>query len=221
MADTRELILEAAWDLFAERGFEDVSVRDVTSAAGVNLASVSYHFGGKDGLIQETVKRCLNPLYEYGIKLLKDAEIEYGGLENIPFKHLMMCWIRPTLLPEECGVRFDLILRLIARYLIEVNYAVPLISQRLLGESFDGYIKAFSVHCPDYTSEQIVRQLIFIEGAAFYSGGIGPTIMQHISGKKVDISVADREAILNDVVHCSLFGFRGKEDGCCMQSVTT
>lgn len=215
MVDTRELILEAAWDLFAERGFEDVSVRDVTSAAGVNLASVSYHFGGKDGLIQETVKRCLNPLYEYGIKLLKDAEIEYEGLENIPFKHLMMCWLRPTILPEECGVRFDLILRLIARYLIEINYSVPLVSRRLLGESFQGYIKAFQIHCPDYSAEQIVRQLIFIEGAAFYSGGIGPAIMQQISGKKVDVSMVARESILNDVVNCSLHGFCGDRGGCC------
>ncbi len=58
--DTREQILEAAWNLFADRGFEDVSVRDVTNAAGVNLASVSYHFGGKEGLIQETVNYRLN-----------------------------------------------------------------------------------------------------------------------------------------------------------------
>lgn len=45
MGDTRKEILDAAWDLFAEKGFEAVSVRDVTTAAGVNLASVSSHFG--------------------------------------------------------------------------------------------------------------------------------------------------------------------------------
>ena len=210
MADTRELILDAAWILFAERGFEAVSVRDVTTAADVNLASVSYHFGGKDGLIQETVKRCLNPLYEYSLKLLKDAEVEYGGLENIPLKHLMACWLRPMLMPEECGVRFDMILRLTARYLIEVDYAVPSNSQRLLMESFAVYIKAFKVHCPDFSDEKITKQLIFVEGAAFYAGGLGQGLAQLISGKKADGKYADREDILKDIVNCSLSGFYAK-----------
>jgi len=210
MASTREQILDAAWELFAKKGFEAVSVRDVTSAAGVNLASVSYHFGGKDGLIQETVKRCLNPLYEYGLKLLKEAEEEFGGVQNIPIKRLMECWLRPMLMPEECGVRFDMILRLTARYLIEIDYKVPPASQLLLMKSFNAYIKAFKAHLPNHTEEQIVKQLIFVEGAAFYGGGLGKGLVQLMKGEKANGELPDREAILKDVVECSLPGFCGK-----------
>lgn len=210
MADTREQILEAAWDLFAERGFEDVSVRDVTKVAGVNLASVSYHFGGKDGLIQETVKRCLNPLYEYGAKLMEDSVQEYGSMEKIPLRHIMECWLRPVLLPEECGVRFDLVMRLVARYLIECNYSVPVVSQRLLSETFRVYAQALSHHYPDLSYEQLVKRILYMEGAAMYGSGLGQIIMQLIKGESVDMQGVDREALLAEVTDFALYGFAGK-----------
>jgi AcrR family transcriptional regulator len=48
---TRDRLLAEGWRLFSERGFEATSVRDITAAAGANLAAVSYHFGGKDKLL--------------------------------------------------------------------------------------------------------------------------------------------------------------------------
>lgn len=49
--DTKTRILEAAARLFAERGLEGVSLRAVTTEAGVNLAAVNYHFGSKEALL--------------------------------------------------------------------------------------------------------------------------------------------------------------------------
>ena len=37
--------------LFAEHGLDRVSIRDITEAAGVNIAAVNYHFATKDALI--------------------------------------------------------------------------------------------------------------------------------------------------------------------------
>ena len=50
---TRTAILAAAERLYAERGFGDVTLRDIVAAADVNLAAVNYHFGSKDELIAE------------------------------------------------------------------------------------------------------------------------------------------------------------------------
>jgi AcrR family transcriptional regulator len=50
---TRTAILNAAEQLYAERGFSDVTLRDIVAAASVNLAAVNYHFGSKDELIAE------------------------------------------------------------------------------------------------------------------------------------------------------------------------
>ena len=58
-------------------------MRDVTNEAGVNLASVSYHFGSKDGLIQEVVKKVLNPANQHRMDLLEAAVADAGGLKSL------------------------------------------------------------------------------------------------------------------------------------------
>lgn len=53
MTDTRRRILVAAERLYAERGLDGVSLREITEAAGQrNNAAVHYHFGGRDGLVR-------------------------------------------------------------------------------------------------------------------------------------------------------------------------
>jgi AcrR family transcriptional regulator len=47
---TRERILEAALDLFGDRGLTGTTVREIAQRAHVNVAAISYHFGGKDQL---------------------------------------------------------------------------------------------------------------------------------------------------------------------------
>lgn len=56
---TQEKILNAAEALFAEQGFEQTSLRQITTEAEVNLASVNYHFGSKKALIQAVMARYL------------------------------------------------------------------------------------------------------------------------------------------------------------------
>jgi AcrR family transcriptional regulator len=48
--DTRAAIIEAAMRGFAERGFAATSTREIAASAGTNIASISYHFGSKEGL---------------------------------------------------------------------------------------------------------------------------------------------------------------------------
>jgi len=47
---TREQILEAAGQLFAERGYADTTSKAICARASVNIAAVNYHFGSRDGL---------------------------------------------------------------------------------------------------------------------------------------------------------------------------
>ena len=55
--DTKARILEAAGQVFAEKGFRDATIRDICQLAQVNLAAVNYHFGDKERLYIESVKR--------------------------------------------------------------------------------------------------------------------------------------------------------------------
>jgi TetR/AcrR family transcriptional regulator, regulator of cefoperazone and chloramphenicol sensitivity len=58
-AETRERLLRTALELFAERGFAKVTVRDICREAQANVAAVSYHFGDKLGLYKEAVRGAL------------------------------------------------------------------------------------------------------------------------------------------------------------------
>ena len=62
--DTRERILLASQKLFAEKGFDATSVRDLTTEARCNVASVNYYFGGKDNLYLETFRSMVEVLRE-------------------------------------------------------------------------------------------------------------------------------------------------------------
>ncbi|EJL6541324.1 TetR/AcrR family transcriptional regulator [Vibrio cholerae] len=58
-SSTKEKILDVAEGLFAEYGFNDTSLRTITSKAEVNLASVNYHFGDKKTLVRAVLNRYL------------------------------------------------------------------------------------------------------------------------------------------------------------------
>jgi AcrR family transcriptional regulator len=53
--DTRTRLLEAAGEVFAERGFQAATVREICGRAGANLAAVNYYFGDKQRLYLEVV----------------------------------------------------------------------------------------------------------------------------------------------------------------------
>ncbi|KJR21602.1 TetR family transcriptional regulator [Vibrio navarrensis] len=61
-SSTKEKILDIAEGLFAEYGFNDTSLRTITGKAGVNLASVNYHFGDKKTLVRAVLDRYLEAL---------------------------------------------------------------------------------------------------------------------------------------------------------------
>lgn len=56
---TRERLLDAATEVFALRGFDAGTVREITTRAGVNVASVNYHFNHKAELYEATINRAL------------------------------------------------------------------------------------------------------------------------------------------------------------------
>jgi AcrR family transcriptional regulator len=77
--DTKEIILDTAERLFAERSYASVSLREITAEAGVNLAAVNYHFGSKDALLLAVFKRRAIDLNRERLNLLREAEARAGG----------------------------------------------------------------------------------------------------------------------------------------------
>lgn len=51
----REKLLASAKQLIAEKGYGEITARDLVTASQTNLASIGYHFGSKDALLTEAV----------------------------------------------------------------------------------------------------------------------------------------------------------------------
>ena len=74
MRNTRSIILDTAERLFAERGIRGVSVRAILTEAKLNVALAHYHFGSREGLIREVLRRRVVPCNEERLRLLNELE---------------------------------------------------------------------------------------------------------------------------------------------------
>jgi AcrR family transcriptional regulator len=92
---TKERIMEVAQRLFAEKGLDGTSMRDITDTAGVNVASVNYHFGSKDGLISAVFDRHLTPVNDARLSMLDT--VEKASPNNPPeLEAVLEAFIRPA-----------------------------------------------------------------------------------------------------------------------------
>lgn len=94
-AATKAAVFCAAERLFALHGFQNVSVRDITAEAGVNLASVNYHFGSKDGLLFEIFRRRTAELNRERARMLHEANGRHGGAP--PVREILEALFAPPL----------------------------------------------------------------------------------------------------------------------------
>ena len=62
--DVRTRLIETATPLFAKKGFAAVSIRELAKAADVNVAAISYYFGGKEGIYTAVLEHQFEPIAE-------------------------------------------------------------------------------------------------------------------------------------------------------------
>ncbi len=74
---SKEKILNIAFNLFADQGYSATSVRQIASSADVNISSIGYYFGGKEGLYREVINSHLKDFTDaLGGKVTKERDIK-------------------------------------------------------------------------------------------------------------------------------------------------
>jgi AcrR family transcriptional regulator len=99
---TRSLILDSAETLFAERGFDGVSVRDIGHACNVQSAAVAYHFGTKLSLFDEVVARRASVINAERQQLLNAALAAQRGAA-VPIERLVGDYMGPLVRATDHG----------------------------------------------------------------------------------------------------------------------
>ena len=187
---TKERILDAAEELFAERGFDGTSLRAITSGAGVNLAAVNYHFRSKNDLIHEVFSRRLAPINARRLGMLDACESEAGnGL--LPLEKVLRAFVEPILRPEGIMAAG----RLSLQTLLGRMYAEPGRNVRriFLGE-MEGVVRrfrgAFQRALPEVPPVELFWRLHFTIGAMAHTLAAS-WIIEMLSGGLCDPSDVD------------------------------
>ena len=93
---TSDRILDAAERLFAEHGITSVSLRRIISEAGVNIASVHYHFGSKEELIRAVIRRRIREINKQRLEGLETLRSSYNK-RAIPIEEILRAFLSPAL----------------------------------------------------------------------------------------------------------------------------
>jgi len=88
--DSRDRILEAAGEVFAECGFRSATIRRICQRAGVNIAAINYYFGGKEKLYSEVLRHWS----EYA---LRKYPLLLGLGEEAPVEEQLKAFVRSLL----------------------------------------------------------------------------------------------------------------------------
>ena len=166
---TKSRILDAAERLFLEHGFEATSLRQLTAAAGVNLAAVNYHFGSKEELFQAVLTRRLDPMNQERIDLLTKLEREAGG-KPLSCEKVLFAMLIPALKlardERRGGKNF---LRLLGRaYADPAPFIRHFLSQQYAG-MIGRYKEAFLRALPNLSRQELTWRLHFVMGALSYT----------------------------------------------------
>lgn len=80
--NTKDKIIDVAGSLFAERGYDNASVRDISQEAGVNVASINYHFKNKQNLYREVMNTNMIKLEES----IKEIASKSSNIQELNWK---------------------------------------------------------------------------------------------------------------------------------------
>jgi AcrR family transcriptional regulator len=123
--ETRNRLLHAAARLFADRGFTQVTVRDICREADANVAAVNYHFNDKLGLYREVLRTAVQSM-RAALQLARSAGGEAGAEERI------RAYIHGFLKRVAASGRDAWIHRLISRELADPTPALDMIVQQAI-----------------------------------------------------------------------------------------
>ena len=163
--DTKQKILEAAEVLFAKKGFDTVSLRNITETAGVNLAAVNYHYGSKEELIFAVLEDRILPLNVERVRRLKEAAETANG-QPLPVEVIARSFVGPVLEAVHASSGTDSSLSLlIARFLGDQSDRMQELVLNQFPELAQTFVKEICFAIPHLSPSDALLRLLFSEGS--------------------------------------------------------
>src|SRR5215510_1648856 len=164
-ATTKDLILDTAERLFAEKGLDATSVRDITGAAGVNLGAITYHFGTKQKLIEAMFVRHFGPFAQRTLKMIEEME-QQAGQKPARIEDLLEALMRPIFEGSfSAGKRNVPFMRLMGRCQSEPSPEIQRLIRSHMQPVFSRFMTALQRVLPELPGEELFWRIQFLTGA--------------------------------------------------------
>ncbi len=170
-SDTRSRILQAASRIFVQKGFNGASLRNITQAAGVNLAAVNYHFGSKDRLIWEVLRERIEPINSARMRRLDEA-LEASDGAPLSLETIIDAFLQPV--EEAMRVRRSedepMLVALVTRMYTETPDFFRGLFENFFKDLSKRFVAELTRALPQFSPEEVAHR--FMTVAAFMLGVI-------------------------------------------------
>lgn len=197
---TKDRILGAAEELFAQYGFAGTSLRQVTSHADVNIAAVNYHFGSKENLVNEVFRRRMDQMTAARLNQLEQARAARPG----DLRAVLAAFVEPALAMAQDRQSGGAFVRVIARAYAEKNDNLRKFLSDHYGHVLREFGKAIAACVPGLSKEELYWRLDFLAGALTYAmADFGLIKRPHGISE-----AAHRSKAAQELIHFAEAGFR-------------
>jgi AcrR family transcriptional regulator len=178
---TKQRLIEAAEALFADEGFDRVSVRDITTKAAANVAAVNYHFGSREGLVAVVMARYINPVSEERLARLEALERRAAG-KPLAVEEILDAFIRPFATQvRRSELSEKLFFKLMGRMFGQQGCELPPVVESLFVTMAGRFHKAFAKALPGLAAEEIWWRMHLMSGSMIHTMAHSE-IVQRLSG---------------------------------------
>ncbi len=168
--DTKTKIICAAEKIFAEKGYHNTSLRDITSSAEVNIAAVNYHFGSKEKLFEELLKTRLNPINEIRMELLEQIIIKADNNNALPdLREILKSFFDPVMNLIEKKQNSRQFIMILGAILHHPDLKLKKIFIKIIRPVTESYFKCICRALPEIDPEIILIRVQFALGV-FHHG---------------------------------------------------
>ncbi|MFT5758180.1 MAG: AcrR family transcriptional regulator [Alteromonadaceae bacterium] len=193
---TKNKILDAAEHLFADKGFNGTSLREITSQAEVNLAAVNYHFGSKKELIKAVMSRYMN---ELSPRLESSLQVLCDSVQQPTLVEVFSAFIEPLLslndYKENGTTHF---LQLLGRGYTDSQGFLRWFLTTQYPNVISNFVLAVQKAYPELTPEEMFWRLHFTMGTVVFTMSSSDALIDIAEsdfGKKIDIAGVIRQVI--------------------------
>ena len=159
--DTKTKILDVAEKLFAEIGIQATSIRQIVKEAGVNVASLHYHFGSKEAVIHQIITRRLQPINEQKVKRLDQLEEKLNG-KSPDLEEVLRAFIEPHIQMQKVAADKVKILMKLMVQIEDDAHKLEVMKDPVFMNTFNRYLTTLHTVLPHLSRAELIWRFKFM-----------------------------------------------------------